>query len=46
MFYLPSAITDGEGGNLSFREQRLESNERGHAKLTLPPRGGFVAVVD
>jgi len=40
-----TAITDGEGGNLSFREQRVELDANQQAKLNLRPRGGFVMVV-
>jgi alpha-glucosidase len=41
-----TAITDGEGGNLSFREQRVELDARQQAKLTLRPRGGFVMIAE
>ena len=40
-----TAITDGEGGNLSFREQRVELDAKQQAKLNLRPRGGFVMIV-
>lgn len=41
-----TAITDGEGGNLSFREQRVELDAKQQAKLSLRPRGGFVMIVE
>ena len=41
-----TAITDGEGGNLSFREQRVELDAKQQAKMTLRPRGGFVMIVE
>ncbi len=40
-----AGITDGDGGNLSFRRETLRLNVKRGWKLTLPPRGGFVAVV-
>ncbi len=39
-------ITDGDGGNLSFRRQtiRLAANKK--LELTLPPQSGFVMVIE
>lgn len=39
-------ITDGDGGNLSFREQQIDLASSPRLELTLRPRGGFVVVVD
>jgi alpha-glucosidase len=36
-------ITDGEGGNLSFRREALDA---GTARITMAPNGGFVAVTE
>jgi hypothetical protein len=41
-----TAITDGEGGNLSFREQRVELDAKLQANINLRPRGGFVMIVE
>jgi hypothetical protein len=41
-----TAITDGEGGNLSFREARVELDAKQQAKMSLRPRGGFVMIVE
>jgi alpha-glucosidase len=41
-----TAITDGEGGNLSFSQQRVELDAKQQAKLSLRPRGGFVMVLE
>jgi hypothetical protein len=41
-----TAITDGEGGNLSFSQQRVDLDAKQQAKLTLRPRGGFVMIVE
>jgi alpha-glucosidase len=41
-----TAITDGEGGNLSFREQRVELNTKQQVNMILRPRGGFVMIVE
>jgi alpha-glucosidase len=41
-----TAITDGEGGNLSFREQRVELDAKQQASISLRPRGGFVMIVE
>ena len=35
-------IADGDGGNLSFREQPVTVSAGAKLELTLPPRGGFV----
>ena len=40
------AITDGEGGNLSFRERRVELDAKRQASMILRPRGGFVMILD
>jgi hypothetical protein len=40
-----TAITDGDGGNLSFRRLELRADDRGHARLVMRPRGGFVMLV-
>jgi hypothetical protein len=39
-------ITDGDGGNLSFRTQSVDLDTRKKLKVTLAPRGGFVLVLD
>jgi hypothetical protein len=39
-------ITDGDGGNLSFRQDRVTPDDQGRARLTIQPRGGFVMVSD
>jgi hypothetical protein len=39
-------ITDGDGGNLSFRQDRVTPDDQGRARLTIKPRGGFVMVSD
>jgi hypothetical protein len=41
-----TAITDGEGGNLSFREQRVELDAKQQASISLRPRGGFVMIME
>jgi hypothetical protein len=41
-----TAITDGEGGNLSFREQRVPLDAKQQANMVLRPRGGFVMVLE
>jgi len=41
-----SLITDGDGGNLSFRNETLRLSANKKLALTLPPRGGFVLVLD
>ncbi|HEX8463797.1 MAG TPA: glycoside hydrolase family 97 catalytic domain-containing protein, partial [Abditibacterium sp.] len=38
-------IADGEGGNLSFRQETLNLTGK-KLEITLPPTGGFVAVLD
>jgi len=38
-------ITDGDGGNLSFRREELETGV-GPARITIAPNGGFVAVTE
>jgi alpha-glucosidase len=35
-------ITDGSGGNLSFRQEELSAGDSGRLDLILAPRGGFV----
>jgi hypothetical protein len=37
-------ITDGEGGNLSFRQEQVELDFGEKLNVTLKPNGGFVAV--
>jgi len=37
-------ITDGEGGNLSFRQEEVHLAADGKLKVSLQPRGGFVLV--
>jgi hypothetical protein len=39
-------ITDGDGGNLSFRRQSVQLTPGGRLDVTLKPRGGFVIVFD
>jgi hypothetical protein len=39
-------ITDGDGGNLSFRNQSVELGADKKFEVTLAPRGGFVLVLD
>lgn len=39
-------IADGDGGNLSFRRERLQSADPQRTTITMQPRGGFVAIVD
>lgn len=39
-------ITDGDGGNLSFRQEELHLFQEKTLKLTLQPAGGFVAVCE
>ncbi|HEY5806899.1 MAG TPA: glycoside hydrolase family 97 catalytic domain-containing protein [Povalibacter sp.] len=41
-----SVITDGDGGNLSFQQSQLRADQQQRVKLTLKPRGGFVATLD
>jgi hypothetical protein len=41
-----TAIADGEGGKLSFSQQRVELDAKQQAKLSLRPRGGFVMVLE
>lgn len=41
-----TVITDGDGGNLSFRQVPLQTGRRNRATITMQPRGGFVAVVE
>jgi hypothetical protein len=38
-------ITDGEGGNLSFQQEKVRLTSDGKLKVTLQPRGGFVMVL-
>jgi alpha-glucosidase len=40
-----SLITDGDGGNLSFRESRAQADAAGQTRIALRPRGGFVMTV-
>jgi hypothetical protein len=45
--HVPSSatlITDGDGGNLSFRQQTVQLGRDRKLEVTLPPQGGFVAV--
>jgi hypothetical protein len=37
-------ITDGEGGNLSFRQDKVQLGSGNNLDMTLKPNGGFVAV--
>jgi hypothetical protein len=39
-------ITDGDGGNLSFRTKRVELGSDKALEVTLAPRGGFVLVLE
>jgi hypothetical protein len=39
-------ITDGDGGNLSFRQEPVRLDADGQLPVTLAPRGGFVATFD
>jgi hypothetical protein len=39
-------IADGEGGNLSFRQETLRPGADRKLEITLPPRGGFVLALD
>jgi hypothetical protein len=39
-------ITDGENGNMSFVERRVQFNADKRLELTVKPRGGFVLVLD
>jgi alpha-glucosidase len=39
-------ITDGEGGNLSFLERRVQTNREKVIEIDVKPRGGFVIVFD
>lgn len=41
-----TAITDGDGGNLSFREQPVELDAKRQTSINLRPRGGFVMIVE
>jgi len=38
-------ITDGDGGNLSFRQEKVRLAADGKLKVTLQPQGGFVLVL-
>ena len=40
-----SLIADGEGGNLSFRQETMRLPAGRKVDLTVPPRGGFVLVL-
>ena len=40
-----SLIADGEGGNLSFRQETVRLRANKQVEITLPPRGGFVMVL-
>lgn len=40
-----TTIVDGNGGNLSFRQETVELNPNVPFELTLPPHGGFVAAL-
>ena len=37
-------ITDGDGGNLSFRQETIRLPSDKKLEVTLPPHGGLVAV--
>jgi len=37
-------ISDGDGGNLSFKQQPIQLPHDKKLEITLPPHGGFVAV--
>lgn len=39
-------ITDGDGGNLSFRRQTVRLAPDKKLELTLAPHGGFVIVIE
>jgi len=39
-------ITDGDGGNLSFRTEQIEIGPDKKLDVTLAPRGGFVLVLE
>jgi alpha-glucosidase len=39
-------IADGDGGNLSFRQETISLAASRRLEVTLPPRGGFVLVMD
>ena len=39
-------ITDGDGGNLSFRKENVRLSPDQTVEITLQPRGGFVAVLE
>jgi len=39
-------ITDGDGGNLSFRQEKVRLAADGKLKVQLQPRGGFVLVLE
>jgi hypothetical protein len=39
-------ITDGDGGNLSFRTEKVELAADGKFAITLAPRGGFVLTLE
>jgi hypothetical protein len=39
-------ITDGDGGNLSFRQETVRPDSDQRLKVTLPPQGGFVLVFE
>ena len=39
-------ITDGGGGNLSFRQEQVSLAPGGKLEVTLRPRGGFVLILD
>jgi alpha-glucosidase len=39
-------ITDGDGGNLSFREETVKLDASQKVKLALKPNGGFVLLLD
>lgn len=41
-----TVITDGDGGNLSFRQQRIQTGERQPARLTMRAKGGFVVIAE
>ena len=38
-------ITDGDGGNLSFRQEKVRLAAGRELEVTLHPRGGFVLVI-
>lgn len=39
-------IADGEGGNLSFRQEKVRWAPGKQLEITLPPQGGFVLTID